>query len=1036
MKSKHLSLLLLGFAIGMPAAAQVQFNLTPSRVLGQTNLTSSAVNLVEGRELNGPLGVALDTSVTPAIVYVADTSNNRVLAWKNADAFNNGAMADAVIGQRDLGSTLPLGPGTSFNNGLNHPSSIAVDAQGNLFVADSGNNRLLRYPKPLDSIAQPDPVKVADLVLGQDNFTSRNRNKGLSTPSQNTIATNNDNSVACGQCFATGLAFDSQGNLWFTDAGNSRVLHYPASVVRGSSNGAAADIVLGQDDFSTIVLPDFTLRAGKQYLRFPGGVAVDATGNIYVSDDLNRVAFYAWPVVAAKHADRLLGVVPTGGVNDTNIGGNFSGGVRGVFCSGNIAFISDSANNRVLRYDTPDQWSAESAAAPSPAAKAVIGQDGFTSNGPNRAIGAEPNASGFAGPGLAAVNSKTGEFFITDIGNNRVLVFPDLTTGPAAVTAGPPYQANRVLGQDFFYGRAANLIEGREFYTFVEGIPTSGYGVPVGANMAIDSTSTPPRLYVADPGNNRVLAWADARSIHNGDKADLVIGQVDFSRNLANSPNNDSTKPNDTGLYVPTGVAVDSDGNLWVADRGNGRVLRFPTPFEQDGVRHADIVIGQASFTTYNPDPSARNMAAPHGLAFSVDGHLLVSDALHHRVLLFNKPFSTGMAATKVFGQPDFNSSTAGSGPSNLRSPRDLAVDIDDRLYVTDPGNLRVVVYPRLTDPGNNPNAASTVPIGGVPSGIDVRRDTNEIWIGDSSNQRAIRFDSYDAIFTSPNPTYVLPVGNVVSLRTDQFNDLLVADYASRVVIRFPTFAVTNSASGFVRIAPAMIATLYLQAAAQAAVTTPVVKNLPWETTLADIQVLVGGTPAPIYYVYPRQIAVQIPSSTVVGSDAEFLVLRPSTGQILAATTVRIEAASPAFFTSNQAGTGPIAALVNRDGKTSINSKTNPSNRGEIVSLYLTGYGNIPGLPPDGHPAPGVASTPDSAQLLVAVGGSVAKVNYSGVAPGYAGLWQINAVIPNDALVCATPPCDTPVAVRYRDIFSNQNPANPTVRIITTISVK
>ncbi len=69
-------------------------------------------NLVEGREFFNPQNVALDQSVTPPILYVSDTGNNRVLAWKNAASFTNGKPADLVVGQRDFFSTLASGPAT------------------------------------------------------------------------------------------------------------------------------------------------------------------------------------------------------------------------------------------------------------------------------------------------------------------------------------------------------------------------------------------------------------------------------------------------------------------------------------------------------------------------------------------------------------------------------------------------------------------------------------------------------------------------------------------------------------------------------------------------------------------------------------------------------------------------------------------------------------------------------------------------------------------------------------------------------------
>ena len=91
-------------------------------------LTAIAPNLVEGREFNNPQAVALDTSVTPPILYVADFGNNRVLAWKNASAFTKGDYADLAIGQRDLLSTAPEGPGGDLSTGLSSPVALTVDA--------------------------------------------------------------------------------------------------------------------------------------------------------------------------------------------------------------------------------------------------------------------------------------------------------------------------------------------------------------------------------------------------------------------------------------------------------------------------------------------------------------------------------------------------------------------------------------------------------------------------------------------------------------------------------------------------------------------------------------------------------------------------------------------------------------------------------------------------------------------------------------------------------------------------------------------
>jgi sugar lactone lactonase YvrE len=154
-------------AFGQPGVNQ-QLNNLPSRVLGhpnpeQLNVVTAAPNLVNGVEMWRPEGIALDTSANPPIVYVADTLNNRVLAWKNATSFSNGARADLVIGQNDMFSTLPQGPGSNTPAGLAFPTGMTVDSKGSLYVIDSGNNRVLRYPAPF---SQKQALLTPDLVIG------------------------------------------------------------------------------------------------------------------------------------------------------------------------------------------------------------------------------------------------------------------------------------------------------------------------------------------------------------------------------------------------------------------------------------------------------------------------------------------------------------------------------------------------------------------------------------------------------------------------------------------------------------------------------------------------------------------------------------------------------------------------------------------------------------------------------------------------------------------------------------------------------
>ncbi len=193
------------FAVGQPAEVRA-FEGPRNCDATSGNLGSCRPNLIAGFELNNPQGVAIDQS--SGAVYVADTLNNRVLGWRSIASLSSGARADVVIGQVDLLSANAGGPGSAQQalrqSGLRRPTAVAVDASGNLFVADAGNNRILRYRQPF---SQPEGLKLASQVIGQPSLGTNGANAGgLSAASLDTTDS--------GVVFRTALAFDAQGNLW------------------------------------------------------------------------------------------------------------------------------------------------------------------------------------------------------------------------------------------------------------------------------------------------------------------------------------------------------------------------------------------------------------------------------------------------------------------------------------------------------------------------------------------------------------------------------------------------------------------------------------------------------------------------------------------------------------------------------------------------------------------------------------------------------------------------------------------------------
>jgi sugar lactone lactonase YvrE len=277
--------------------------------------------------------------------------------------------------------------------------------------------------------------------------------------------------------------------------------------------------------------------------------------------------------------------------------------------------------------------------------------------------------------------------------------------------------------------------------------------------MALDGNI----VYVADTLNNRVLGFRDVRSLTLGTPADLVIGQVSADRSIPNSPQGRTTTPTQEGLYLPHSVAVDAQGNLYVADSGNGRVLRFPRPFDTPGLPRANLVIGQPNFNLKITDPSPRNMSFPVGLAFTNAGHLLVSDLAHNRVLYFLRPnggdFTNFQAAANVFGQPDYVTSQGSSAGNRFNLPRGIAVDVDDRLYVADSGNNRVQIYNRVPTAGQDASPALTLSGLSQPSGVTADPRTAEIWVANTGASQAIRFPAYASLSINPVSNLVLGEG-------------------------------------------------------------------------------------------------------------------------------------------------------------------------------------------------------------------------------------------------------------------------------------
>jgi len=1020
-------------------AVSPTLNSLPTREFGQASLQSSissvAPNLVEGRELYSPYGIAFDTSVSPAIFYVADTNNNRVLAWQNPSALgvcglNNPkcGFATMAVGQRDLVSTLPGGPNTQggLTAGFSSPTSIAVDSSGNLYVTDTGNNRILRFPAPFK---QTGALLAADLVIGQPSIASGTQtNQGNQLPTAQTLNLQGD------QFARSSIAVEpATGNLWVTDPGNNRVLRFPKSQLAANTSQPTADLVLGQSSFTANTVPNAPPNTSPLLvttsLNTPVGLTFDQTGNLYVADNLGRVLYFNPPFATNLAASRILGVV----VQTTNTAPTYPNqyslvSPSGLFTLGNNLFVADSGENRIVEYDIPANWPAAgnpNGTPPqqvSPPILNVIGQNDMVSGKPNKNQGKPDNSTVWL-PFGAAFNGT--DLWVADTENNRIMQFSS--------QAGKYVTATRVVGQLDFPYNAPNLIEGREvFFT----LGNSGQ-----AGIAIDHNSSPPHLYIADTFNNRILCFNDYRNVQQGSVVNIVLGQPDVYTSLVNSG-----QPNQTtqqGLNEPTGLVVDGSGNLYVADSGNGRVLRYPAPFNvpAGGQQIPNLVLGQASFTgTPITDVSVQNMHTPYGLwlfqgCFTTTQacNLAVSDAFHNRVLIFQHAagadFQNGQAASVVLGQSSFNNLSASNATNGMNSPRHISADSSDRLYVADSGNNRLLVFANAPTAASGAGSSLQVPNFSGPEGVIVSQITGEAWVTDTGNAAVVRLPPYELLSLGEPSTDTIRLQTqtlAVTLDNTGYNPI-VAEAANRVTFFYPQMIPQNSANySFPTVAPGMLALLYQVGLSFNLTSTPS-QPAPLPITLNDIQIQVNGVPAPIFRIDNIDLAFQVPQATPVG-NASLVVLHPSTGEVIGSATIQVQQYAPGFYASGSpAGTG-LAAASNDDG--SINSPSNPISRDGThhITFYLTGGGAFPGVP-DGQ----IPSSPvnTQAQPIVISSNGFPPL---GIAPAadilnsttsfYPGVWQINFQVASSF----PPGCSNVVAVELGSYNSTQGP-NGTIQI-------
>ncbi|MBD2700854.1 hypothetical protein IC229_09405 [Spirosoma sp. BT702] len=532
--------------------------------------------------LNFPSGVAVDAS---GDVYIADWYNNRVRKVSAATG-----IITTVAGNGYGGISVDGGPATAAV--LDMPVGVTIDGLGNLYIVERGNNRIRKV----------NTSGIISTVAG-NGFYGYSGDGGPATSAHlyEPIA----------------VAVDGAGNLYIADRSNHRIRKVTAAtgiITTLAGTGTAGYNGDGGAAIST-------------QLSNPSGVAVDGSGNVYISDKGNR----------------LIRKVNTSGVISIVAGAGYDGDGGPALSAqlfdpaglaldgiGNL-YIADQNGYRVRKVNT-------SGIISTAAGTGVNGNGGYSGDG-GSGISAQLNTPG------SMVVAGDGNLYIADSRNNRIRKLNK--SGVITTVAG--------TGSGGYSGDGGLAIAA-QLYS------------PTG--LAVDGTGN---LYFSDVFNSRV------RKVNTAGIITTVAG------GSGSGPGGDGGLATAAQLYYPAGLAVDGAGNLYIADQGNYRIRKVDAA---TGIITTVAGTGTAGFGGDGGAATSAQLNDPADIAFDANGNLYIADQSNQRVRKIN----TSGVITTVAGNGNYGYSGDGglATSAQLWSPVGVAVDVTGNLYIAERLNHRV----------------------------------------------------------------------------------------------------------------------------------------------------------------------------------------------------------------------------------------------------------------------------------------------------------------------------------------------------------
>jgi uncharacterized protein (TIGR03437 family) len=487
---------------------------------------------------------------------------------------------------------------------------------------------------------------------------------------------------------------------------------------------------------------------------------------------------------------------------------------------------------------------------------------------------------------------------------------------------------------------------------------------------------------------------------------------------------------------LPLGVAVDSAGNVYIADSANNAIRKVDTK------GNVSSIAGNTGSAGYGGDggPAISGyLNQPNALVLDAAGNIYIADTGNNRI----RKVSTSGTITLVAGN-NFPAYAGDGGPAvvgELNHPEGLAVDGAGNVYVADTFNhvIRKVSNGIITTFAGTGGVAGFSGDGGAankaklnhPEGVAVDAGGN-VYIADSFNNR-IRRVGANGVITTIAGTGLASYGGDGLLATDsamRFPSGVSVDSAGKIYVADPQNNVIRVMNPIPGGPPAISANGVITASAFGGFSTAApgswieiygsnlaantrgwlnsdFTNILAPTTLDGTSVTVGGQPAFVSYISGNQLNVQVPN---VGTGPQPVIVNTPAGATppytITINTNQPGLLAPAVFSS---GGKPYVGALFADGVTfagppgafpGVTSKR--AKPGDTLTLYGVGFGAVN----DPAAAPGKIELTDNtvtAPLQILFGQAQAQVSFSGLAPLAVGLYQFNLVVPNVAANDAVP---------------------------------